>query len=755
MLLSPPRPALRELLYVLLPVDSLLNAFCIDYFAEVSREFTNGLTRTDKLNLLLEHASPITVLQCLMECCTDADVPKILQQIVDRLSPAEAQASALREELDQLYLLREQRMPSHEGTADLDARIVQIKRAQRESPQLKEGDLLGDRYWLQRLLGKGGFAKVWQAFDRIERRLVALKVLHRELSEDPRRLERFSRGVAKLRAIHHPHVVAVYSSIEQDAGACFVAMEYLPGGDLHQAIMHHRVSRQEGLCAVLQVCGALSLMHREGMIHRDVKPQNILLNGDGIAKLADFDLVWAADTTGGTQTGSLGTFLYAAPEAMVDGSDSTCRADVYSVAMTLLFVLYGQPLPANIHYTLSRFIDRIDAPAKLKTLLSQATHLDPTRRTATIEALRSALRQASSPFLERLDEPTGQSAASSSQSASIERRTRLLAGKALSIVPAFLANPKKRALSFGALTCMFLLGTIGVMSLPSGPDELIDIALESYHAGAKDFSAAHYDTARKAFESALQLAPDSQELKHYLTACDREDAFRKFVERAKEQLHERNYGNALNLLGKVDNTSIYYDEAQEQARVALGEVIKAIHTEASELAKRDNAAALEKVNQGLEYAQDSVELLELKDTLLDALKTEDPTALADNSTGEPSALRKPEQPETGDFSKPEHKKSKLSEGSEVGVKISRLQTKTGGGKSVAGRASPDAAKDSQADTMLNQARSLIFKDPRQAKLLLRRIMQMYAYRAKNPKVQEAFKLRDSIKSKGDKDDDEF
>lgn len=394
-----PRPAIRQLLAALLRTDSDYTAFCIDYFPSVADEFTNGLTRTDKTNLLLEQVAGALVIQHLQAIFVDVDVHAQLSEIVASLPVVERQAGAQRAELEQLYILREQHWLDGIGFAELDVRIVQLKRAQRESTQRKEGDLLGERYWLQYLIGKGGYARVWQCFDRTARRLVALKILHSDFSEDPRRLERFCRGVAKLRAIHHPHIVSVYNEVERDGDAVFVAMEYLPGGDLHNAVVHRKLPRPAALRAVLQVCDALAYMHAAGMIHRDVKPQNILLTGDGRAKLADFDLVWAADTTGATRTGSLGTFIYAAPEAMVDGSDATCRADVYSIAMTLLFVLHGRALPANIPYDLGRFIDKLNAPAKLKAVLKRATRVDPARRTATVQLLRSELLQAAEPLL--------------------------------------------------------------------------------------------------------------------------------------------------------------------------------------------------------------------------------------------------------------------------------------------------------------------------------------------------------------------
>lgn len=377
----------------------------------------------------------------------------------------------------------------------------------------------------------------------------------------------------------------------------------------------------------------------------------------------------------------------------------------------------------------------------------------------------------------------------------------------------------------------------------SGTAKLVDKALESYNTGTKDFTAAHYDTARKAFEAALQLAPDSQELKHYLEACDSEDKVHKILEQAKKQLDDRKYADALKLFDKVDKSSTQYEDAQQQARQARHEAVKTIYTEAQTLAKNDNAAALDKVKQGLEYDPDDPDLQELKNRLTSAPKPDEPTQVADATPPDPpekvekqektppkksepkksepkkSEPKKAAEPASGgDFGKAlaaykskdfggaisaakavkspkaaetarniEDVKSAIDkagklEGSNpkgaieayntaaaadkklggglssfISGKISGLQAKAGGSsgsKPAAASGASDPAKDGQADQMLSQARSLVTKNPSQAKLLCRKVMQLYGNSAKNPKVQEAFKLLNSIKSKGD-DDDEF
>jgi len=125
-------------------------------------------------------------------------------------------------------------------------------------------------------------------------------------------------------------------------------MEYVPNGDLEQRVL--TANWQPSLTPVLlrQVAEALQHAHSQGLVHRDIKPANILMTRDGIPKLCDFDLVHAANSTGGTRTGALGTFLYAAPEALEDASRVGPSADIYSLGMVGIFALHGKRLPSEI-----------------------------------------------------------------------------------------------------------------------------------------------------------------------------------------------------------------------------------------------------------------------------------------------------------------------------------------------------------------------------------------------------------------------
>lgn len=394
--MTPRRPVLRKLLQALTRTDADFDAFCIDYFSQVHARFAQGMDRPSKVNLLLELTEPTDVLKRLCEQYRhdQAALEVINRHMSERETEAAQRAWELREELERLYIEREQRRLIGKDTASLDANIVAVKRLQRQSPQLQEGEVLADRYRLLEVIGKGGFARVWQAFDRESCRLVAVKVLHRESGDDARRLERFLRGAREMKELEHPNIVRVLDDPAEYNGFHYFVMDYLPGGDLFQAISNGVIVQAAALKTILSVGSALEYAHRSHLIHRDVKPHNILLDGCGGARLTDFDLVWAADTTGGTRTGFLGTHIYVAPEQAENAKFVDARADIYSLGMTTLFVLHGKSLPQRALYQRALFIDELPCDEPLKALLRQATAIDPDDRPVSISAFCRELSHA-------------------------------------------------------------------------------------------------------------------------------------------------------------------------------------------------------------------------------------------------------------------------------------------------------------------------------------------------------------------------
>ncbi len=306
------------------------------------------------------------------------------------------QTERLSTQLEDLYVRREQLTIAAEDTRALDSEILDVRRLLRKGPQLQPGEfLLEGRYRLVETLGQGGFATVWKAYDRQCRKLVAVKVLHGQHSEDRTRRERFFRGARKMAELIHPNIVRVLAAECRDDGWLFFVMELVAGGDFGQAVLGGTLTDDEKLAIVSQMAEVLEFAHQRGVIHRDVKPANVLLDGNGVAKLTDFDLVRAEDSTGFTQTRAmLGTLSYAAPEALESPKDAGPPADVYSLASTAVFALLGGPLPRGYYRNPGPAIASLGCSPSLARVLTRATVADPEQRFASAGAFVTAIREA-------------------------------------------------------------------------------------------------------------------------------------------------------------------------------------------------------------------------------------------------------------------------------------------------------------------------------------------------------------------------
>jgi formylglycine-generating enzyme required for sulfatase activity len=291
------------------------------------------------------------------------------------------------------------------NTDDVREQILRLRREMREGGRLQAGDCLCDsRFQLLEIIGRGGFATVWKAWDEERQELVAVKVLHGLHAEDRSRRERFFRGASQMAELHHPGVVRVIESHLTDGGYHFFVMEHVAGGDLEKAVLSGRLRPKDALLVISTVGEALAFAHEKGVIHRDVKPANILL--DGVRpKLTDFDLVRAFDTTGGTQTQQgLGTFLYTAPEVLTDAKEAENTADVYSLAMTTVFGLSGKRLPLRVLRDTDVYIAELPCANAQKEILRRAVSWEPKER-PTLTELCEALRHKATHAIARKLEP--------------------------------------------------------------------------------------------------------------------------------------------------------------------------------------------------------------------------------------------------------------------------------------------------------------------------------------------------------------
>src|SRR6267378_1963963 len=269
-----------------------------------------------------------------------------------------------------------------------------------EPTYLPAGAILADRYEIAEEIGRGGFSIVYRARDRRIAADVAIKLLVPPPAAARLARERLRREVQAVRQLSHPNVVAVYD-VADDGPWSFVVMEYVPGPDL--AVRVRQRGPLDAKAAVRlgrDITAGLAAAHRHGILHRDVKPQNILLAPDGRARLTDFGSARLAGQETVTQAGGLvGTADYMAPEQLAGGRGDA-RADEYALGVTLYYALTGE-LPARVssrgtdaardgHHPRRR---RAELPAWLDDVVGRATMPDPDERFPAIALVADALER--------------------------------------------------------------------------------------------------------------------------------------------------------------------------------------------------------------------------------------------------------------------------------------------------------------------------------------------------------------------------
>lgn len=202
------------------------------------------------------------------------------------------------------------------------------------------GQLLDGRYRVDARIAVGGMATVYRAVDTRLDRVLALKVMHPALATDASFVERFIREAKSVARLAHPNVVAVFDQGAQGQYV-YLAMEYVAGCTLRDVLRDRGALQPRAALDILEpVLAALGAAHRAGFVHRDMKPENVLIGDDGRVKVADFGLVRAVGTVTSTTGSVLGTVSYLAPEQIEDGTADT-RTDVYACGVVLYEMLTG------------------------------------------------------------------------------------------------------------------------------------------------------------------------------------------------------------------------------------------------------------------------------------------------------------------------------------------------------------------------------------------------------------------------------
>lgn len=202
-------------------------------------------------------------------------------------------------------------------------------------------EIIGNRYQVTKLIGKGGMAEVFLAYDSILNRDVAIKILKSDMSDDDVALERFKREAGATTQLSHPNIVDVYD-VGDDGNKHYIVMEYVKGYTLKQLIKKRgALSYKEAVWIIKQLACALMEAHRKGIIHRDVKSQNVLIKADGTIKLSDFGIALANGSMQITSKDSvLGSVHYLAPE-LSRGKQASMQSDIYSLGIVLYELLTG------------------------------------------------------------------------------------------------------------------------------------------------------------------------------------------------------------------------------------------------------------------------------------------------------------------------------------------------------------------------------------------------------------------------------
>lgn len=267
---------------------------------------------------------------------------------------------------------------------------------------LKPGMMLGDRYEIIELVGSGGMSEVYKAKDHKLNRYVAVKVLKHEFSDDRNFVSKFRVEAQSAAGLAHPNIVNVYD-VGEDEGIYYIVMEFVEGITLKEYIMNNgRLSAEQALDFALQIASGIEVAHQNHTIHRDIKPQNIIVSRNGTLKVTDFGIARAA-TSNTVASNAMGSVHYVSPE-QARGGYSDEKSDIYSLGITMyemvtgrvpfegdnnvtvaLMHIQGEMIPPREYYP--------DIPASFEKVILKCTQKKPERRYLTASALIADLRR--------------------------------------------------------------------------------------------------------------------------------------------------------------------------------------------------------------------------------------------------------------------------------------------------------------------------------------------------------------------------
>ena len=290
------------------------------------------------------------------------------------------------------------------------------------------GTLIGGRYRLDAVIGRGGMSTVYKAFDTVLERAVAIKLMHREITTDSDQLERFRREARSVAQLNHPHVVTVIDAGEEpspdeaqpDVGTPYIVLEYVDGETLKSLIRRDGpLEIPQAIAYAIEIARALGAAHERQIVHRDVKPHNILIDPEGRAKITDFGIARSLSEEGLTMAGRvLGTTDYVSPEQAL-GQAVTPQSDLYSLGIVLYEMLTGDvpfhgetPVAVAMKHVREELPDvqarRPEISAATAAVVDRAVAKDLGRRFADSTAMEEALEDVLAVEAARTGQTTGE-----------------------------------------------------------------------------------------------------------------------------------------------------------------------------------------------------------------------------------------------------------------------------------------------------------------------------------------------------------
>jgi eukaryotic-like serine/threonine-protein kinase len=326
------------------------------------------------------------------------------------------------------------------------------------------GTLLCNRFRLDEKIGSGGMSTVYRAFDETLERWVAIKILHADMSQDDSQLERFRREARAAARLAHPHVVTVIDAGEDD-GRPFIVFEYVEGETLKDRIRRlGRLPVAEAIAYSIEIGRALTAAHAERIVHRDVKPQNVLIDPEGRAKVTDFGIARSLELDGLTAAGRvLGTTDYVAPEQAI-GEGATEQSDIYSLGVCLWEMLTGDvpfkgenQVAVAMQHVRDPLPDvraiRPDVSAIVASVVDRATRKELQNRYANVDEMVHDLEQALAIEARRGGHLTGEATT----------LLRALPGETADWVPLRIRSPR-RILALAALAFVAAAVVVAVLA---------------------------------------------------------------------------------------------------------------------------------------------------------------------------------------------------------------------------------------------------------------------------------------------------